>query len=85
MPLPGRIAKRLIALSKQYGKHPIAGGPVEVRLPQHDLANLVGTSRESVNKQLRAWEDQGIVEIGRGRVVLRRPEALEAVIAMYGL
>lgn len=85
MPLPGRIEKRLIALSKQYGKHPIAGGPVEVRLPQHDLANLVGTSRESVNKQLRAWEDQGIVEIGRGRVVLRRPEALEAVIAMYGL
>lgn len=68
MPLPGRIAKRLIALSKQYGKHPISGGPVEVRLPQHDLANLVGTSRESVNKQLRAWEDQGIVEIGRGPV-----------------
>lgn len=27
MPLPGRIAKRLIALSKQYGKHPIAEDP----------------------------------------------------------
>jgi CRP-like cAMP-binding protein len=85
MPLPGRIAKRLISLSEQYGKHPIVGGPVEVRLPQQDLADLVGTSRESVNKQLRAWEEQGIVEIGRGRVVLKRPEALEAVIAMSGL
>lgn len=79
MPLPGRIAKRLIALSERYGKHPIVGGPVEVRLPQQDLADLVGTSRESVNKQLRAWEEQGIIEIGRARVVLKNAEALKAV------
>ncbi len=85
MPLPGRMAKRLISLSEQYGKHPIVGGPVEVRLSQQDLADLVGTSRESVNKQLRAWEELGIVQIGRGRVILKRPEALEAVIAMYGI
>jgi CRP/FNR family cyclic AMP-dependent transcriptional regulator len=85
MPLPGRIAKRLLALSIQYGKHPIVGGPVEVRLPQQDLADLVGTTRESVNKQLRAWENQGIVEIGRGRVLLKDPAALEAVIETYAL
>ena len=85
MPLPGRMAKRLISLSEQYGKHPIVGGPVEVRLSQQDLADLVGTSRESVNKQLRAWEELGIVQLGRGRVILKRSEALEAVIAMYGI
>jgi CRP/FNR family cyclic AMP-dependent transcriptional regulator len=81
MPLPGRIAKRLLALSEQYGKHPIVGGPVEVRMPQQDLADLVGTTRESVNKQLRAWQKAGIVELGRGKVILTRPEALEAVKA----
>ncbi len=85
MPLPGRIAKRLIALSEQYGKRPIVGGPVEVRLPQQDLADLVGTTRESVNKQLRAWQDEGIVEIGRGRVILKRPDALEAVVSACDL
>lgn len=85
MPLPGRMAKRLIGLSLQYGRHPIVGGPVEVRLSQQDLADLVGTSRESVNKQLRAWAAQGILEIGRGRVVLKKPETLDAVIAMYVL
>jgi CRP/FNR family cyclic AMP-dependent transcriptional regulator len=85
MPLPARMAKRLISLSEHYGKHPIVGGPVEVRLPQQDLADLVGTTRESVNKLLRAWEEQGIVELGRGRVVLKRPEDLEAVISMYEL
>jgi CRP-like cAMP-binding protein len=85
MPLPGRIAKRLIALADQYGKRPIVGGPVEVRLPQQDLADLVGTTRESVNKQLRTWEEEGIVELGRGRVVLKKPEALEAVTEMFEL
>jgi len=83
MPLPGRIAKRLLALADEYGKYPILGGPVEVRMPQQDLADLVGTSRESVNKQLRAWEEEGIVELGRGRVVLKQPDALEAVTAMF--
>ncbi len=85
MPLPGRIAKRLIALSEQHGKRPIVGGPVEVRLPQQDLADLVGTTRESVNKQLRAWEEAGLVELGRGRVVIKRPEALQAITETFEL
>ena len=42
--------------------------------------DMVGTTRESVNKQLRAWEEDGIVELGRGRVVLKQPEALEEVL-----
>ncbi|MBC8188556.1 MAG: Crp/Fnr family transcriptional regulator [Proteobacteria bacterium] len=85
MPLAGRIAKRLLALAEKHGKRPIVGGPVEVRLPQQDLADLVGTTRESVNKQLRAWSIEGIVELGRGRVILKRPEALEAVVDVMEL
>lgn len=85
MPLPGRMAKKLLALAKQHGKRPIVGGPVEVRLPQQDLGDLVGTTRESVNKQLRAWEEEGIVELKRGRVVLKQPEALETVAQSFGL
>lgn len=83
MPLPGRIAKRLLMLSKQYGKRPIVGGPVEVRMPQQDLADLVGTTRESVNKQLRAWEEEGIAQLGRGRVVLKKAKSLEDVTALF--
>lgn len=85
MPLSGRIAKRLLSLAEEHGKRPIVGGPVEVRLPQQDIADLVGTTRESVNKQLRLWLDEGIIELGRGRVVLKRPEALEAVVARFEL
>ncbi|MCP4904529.1 MAG: Crp/Fnr family transcriptional regulator [bacterium] len=85
MPLPGRLAKRLLSLAEQFGERPIVDGPVEIRMPQQDLADLVGTTRESVNKQLRAWEQEGIVELGRSRVVLKQPESLEAVMATYEL
>jgi CRP-like cAMP-binding protein len=73
MPLPARIAKRLVGLATEYGKRPVVGGPVEVRLPQQDLADLVGTTRESVNKQLREWEEAGLVRLGRGRVAILDP------------
>jgi len=76
MPLPARIAKRLVALAAEHGKRPAGGGAIEVRLPQQDLADLVGTTRESVNKQLRIWEEAGVVRLGRGRIVLERPERL---------
>lgn len=79
MPLPARIAKRLLALAAEHGKRPIVGGPIEVRLPQQDLADLVGTTRESVNKHLRVWEEAGIVALGRGRVVLAQPKLLEQI------
>jgi CRP/FNR family transcriptional regulator/CRP/FNR family cyclic AMP-dependent transcriptional regulator len=82
MPLAGRMAKRLLALAEQHGQRPIVGGPVEIRLPQQDLADLVGATRESVNKLLRGWEEQGIVGLGRGRVVLKRPADLEAIVSI---
>jgi CRP/FNR family cyclic AMP-dependent transcriptional regulator len=81
MPLPARIAKRLLALAQEHGKRPVVGGPVEIRLPQQDLADLVGTTRESVNKHLRVWEEAGIVTLGRGRVVIAQPKLLAEIAA----
>ena len=79
MSLPARLAKRLLALAEEHGARPVVGGPVEIRLSQQDLADLVGTTRESVNKQLRIWEDGGIVGLGRGRTVLKQPKLLAEV------
>ena len=79
MSLPARLAKRLLALAEEHGARPVVGGPVEIRLSQQDLADLVGTTRESVNKQLRIWEDGGIVGLGRGRTVLKQPKLLAEI------
>ena len=40
---------------------------------------MVGASRELVNRHLRAWQDQGIIELAQGRIVIRDAAALEAV------
>lgn len=79
LPLPERMAKRLLALADELGRRPIVGGPVEVRLSQQDLADMVGTTRESVNKQLRRWQQEGLIGLGRGRVILEQPDAIAAV------
>jgi len=74
---PRRLAKRLLEVASAA---PEPGrGPIQVRLTQEELASLVGISRESVNKHLRAWQEQGLVSLGRGRLQVLRPEKLRAL------
>jgi CRP/FNR family transcriptional regulator, cyclic AMP receptor protein len=51
--LPSRLAKRLLLLAEHYGKNTGQGTRIEMKLSQTEIGNMVGTSRESVNKQLR--------------------------------
>lgn len=66
--LPARLARWLITLAAQQGvAHPRG---VEVRVSQQDLAHFLGVSRQSVNEVLRAWRADGLVDLGRGRIVV---------------
>jgi CRP-like cAMP-binding protein len=73
-----RLAKRLRDLCTTGHDKPPAGGPSVIRITQVELAAMVGATRETVNKELRALEGRGIIRLERGRIVLERPEALEA-------
>lgn len=66
--LPHRAARRLLRLVDE-GPAPKGGAPV-VAVTQAELAGQLGVSRESVNKQLRAFEREGLVRLGRGTVTL---------------
>jgi DNA-binding Lrp family transcriptional regulator len=48
-----------------------------LRLSQEEWGDLVGTTRESINKQLRQWTEAGIVRIDDGYVVILNPVELE--------
>jgi len=78
--VPGRLAKQLLRLAQRYGRE-IGSGAVriELKLSQQELGDLVGVTRESVNKQLRAWVSEGLIEHQDGRIVLLRREALRAL------
>lgn len=75
--LPARLSRKLLALAEAYGREGPAGLHIELRLSQQDLGEMIGTSRESVNKQLRAWTEQGVLTMDRRHITIHRPEVLE--------
>lgn len=56
-----RLARQLIGLAKAYGRKQGKRIFLDVKLTQRDLANLVGMTRESINKQLCKWRRQGVI------------------------
>jgi CRP-like cAMP-binding protein len=74
--LPGRLAKVLLRLSAK-------GAPSarKIAVTQRELSNIIGMSRESTNKQLRAWANCNWVKLERGGIAVLQPEELARVLA----
>ncbi|SUS08574.1 Transcriptional regulator, Crp/Fnr family [uncultured Defluviicoccus sp.] len=79
--LRSRLAKRLLAAADHAANNGAGGDPGTVRLSQHMLASMIGTSREAVNKQLRAWEEAGVIALKRGAVKIINRQRLEEIVA----
>jgi CRP-like cAMP-binding protein len=80
--LPERLARLLVKLSSDYGRPAVGGGTrIDLKLSQRDLATLVASSRETVNKQLRGWREKGLVDQVAGYLVVRDASALERLVA----
>jgi CRP/FNR family cyclic AMP-dependent transcriptional regulator len=47
-----------------------------VKITQKELGDFIGMSRESTNKQLRAWHEVGWVHLEKGMVVVTNAAAL---------
>jgi CRP-like cAMP-binding protein len=77
--IPGRLAKALVRLAQRYGRDVGDGTRIDLKLSQQELGDLVGATRESVNKQLRAWQAEGLLEQDGGRVTLKDVEAFESL------
>lgn len=77
--VPSRVAG---VLSQLIAEETIPEAPqgVTVRMTQADLAQLAGTSRESVSRFLATLERAGVVAVGRGRVTVLEPRRLRAYI-----
>jgi CRP-like cAMP-binding protein len=79
--LPARLARVLGKLAHDYGRKlpDEQGVRIDLKLSQRDLANLVASTRETVNKQLRIWREDGTIALHEGHLVVLRPQALEAL------
>jgi len=72
-----RVAKTLLRLADDAGA-PLPGARIALGMSQRELGNLVGASREKVNKQLQAWRRAGIIGIEKDTIVIRDPAALQS-------
>lgn len=74
LPIPSRLARKLLHLAPDSGT-----GPVVVDLSQADLAEYVGATREAVSKTLAAWKRAGVIGAGRGGVAILDRAALRVL------
>lgn len=72
-----RLAKRLCQLTDVSRGSSARGA--EIYVSQEALAEMVGATREAVNRQLARLREMGLIETGRGHVKILRPEQLAAV------
>ena len=81
--VPSRVAGILAQLSREGQENKDGDGEMQevtIRMNQTDLAQLAGTSRESVSRFLAELERAGVVRSGRGRVTVLQPNKLRNYI-----
>jgi CRP-like cAMP-binding protein len=74
--VPGRVAKSLLQMASRFGTRD--GGVLRVThdLTQEELAQLVGASRETVNKALADFASRGWLRLDGKSVIILDPERL---------
>ncbi|MBV9561101.1 MAG: Crp/Fnr family transcriptional regulator [Bradyrhizobium sp.] len=65
--LPGRLASALLGLAERRKLEP---ANQTIAITQQEISEMVGMTRESINKQLRAWASRGWVRLEHGAIVV---------------
>lgn len=74
--IPSRLAEDLLALSEQQGKGSTVRG-----FTHQDLAERLGTYRETTTQTLNEFKSEGLIEIGRKRITILDADGLRAIAA----
>ena len=75
--LPGRLASALLRLTE---KHKLAPSGRTIAITQQEISEMVGMTRESINKQLRAWAARNWVRLEHGAIVILNAEMLQELV-----
>lgn len=76
-----RLARLLTKLGGQIGVELDDGLELILPLTRQDLAEIIGTSFEVVERSLKKMREKGIIEVAGKRIVILKPKALEAIFA----
>jgi CRP-like cAMP-binding protein len=80
--LPIRLLHRIQTLARRYGQCETGRSVLRIEhgLSQQELGDSIGASRVSVNQLLNAWRVQGVLDFGRGFIVVHDMGLLEAAV-----
>ena len=69
----------ILGLAETYGNKTDTGIEIGIKLSQREIGRLTGATRESINKQMRAWEEDGLITCEKGIITINKPEELEGI------
>ena len=72
-----RLAKVLLDLAEKHGEEVAAGTLITLRLTHEDLANLIGTTRETVTTQINRFERMGLLSREDRQLILKKSRLTE--------
>jgi CRP-like cAMP-binding protein len=74
-----RIAQTLLRLVRQVGQKTEGGILINLPLTRQDLAEMTGTTHYTVSRIFSRWEQENLIETGRGRVIICYPHGLARI------
>ena len=66
----------LLELAEQYGERTSEGVRLRINLSHQELANVIGSTRETVTVVLGELQAEGLISVGRRKIVIRQPDGL---------
>jgi CRP-like cAMP-binding protein len=76
-----RLIHLLLELAEQYGRPVADGVNLGIKLSHQDLANIIGSTRETVTVTLGELQSAGLLQMGRRKIVLADLERLAAAVS----
>jgi CRP-like cAMP-binding protein len=80
-PLRERLAINLLILQERYQE--IDSHINEIRLPREDLANLIGTARESLGRLLKEFIEEGLIRINKRAIEILNEGAIQNIASSH--
>ncbi|MFY9780974.1 MAG: Crp/Fnr family transcriptional regulator [Candidatus Baltobacteraceae bacterium] len=76
-----RLASVLLNLMQNFGEPVSNGTRISLRLTNQEMANMIGTTRETVNRTLNRFWDERLIDMRTSHVVIVEPDRLRAMVS----
>jgi CRP-like cAMP-binding protein len=70
----GRVAQLLLDLAEESG-----GPKITRKLTHHTIAQMIGSSRETVSRAMRELVERGLIDVSRREITIKDHDALRAL------